>query len=91
MADKIVSCYANISEEKVCSRALRFMFQVLNWNFKSSPSALDNSSSKSNSGSFGIKPDMGLLKKFERSLVEVAEFFCLSKFIETSSCSYPTC
>ncbi|THU73129.1 hypothetical protein C4D60_Mb04t19540 [Musa balbisiana] len=50
VADKIVSCYANISEEKVCSRALRFMFQVLNWNFKSSPSALDNSSSKSNSG-----------------------------------------
>ncbi|CAL9153708.1 unnamed protein product [Musa hybrid cultivar] len=70
VADKIVSCYANISEEKVCSRALRFMFQVLNWNFKSSPSALDNSSSKSNSGSFGIRPDMGLLKKFERSLVE---------------------
>ncbi|KAJ8499807.1 hypothetical protein OPV22_010359 [Ensete ventricosum] len=70
VADKIVSCYANISEEKVCSRALRFMFQVLNWNFKSSPNALDNSSSKSNSGSFGIKPDMGLLKKFERSLVE---------------------
>ncbi|WOL04284.1 exportin-4 isoform X1 [Canna indica] len=68
--DRIVGGYASASEEKVCSKALHFMFQILNWNFQKSSSALDYSNNKSNLASSGIRHDVVQLRKFERSLVE---------------------
>ncbi|XP_042439550.1 exportin-4-like isoform X1 [Zingiber officinale] len=70
VTEKIVSSYASISDEKACSAALRFMFQVLNWNFQNSSISWDTSRNKSNLVTYGIRHDVVQLKKFERSLVE---------------------
>ena len=60
-----------MSEIKVCSAALRLMCQILNWNFKQAASVSGPSSCKTHAFSSGIRHDTLLLKKFERSLVEV--------------------
>lgn len=68
VTDKVMGLTATISEDKVCSAALRLMFQILNWDFKFNNS-LDYSDDKVSSTS-GIRHEASLLKKFERSLVQ---------------------
>lgn len=64
---KIAGPGATVLEDKVCSAALRLMFQILNWNFKHTSIALDSSAISSSSG---IRLDTALLKKFERQLIQ---------------------
>ncbi|XP_073000684.1 uncharacterized protein [Typha latifolia] len=64
--EKIVGCGASVSEENVCSAALRFMFQILNWDFKHA----GEPNSKINVLSSGIRHDAIMLKKFEHFLVK---------------------
>nr|XP_010934314.3 LOW QUALITY PROTEIN: exportin-4-like [Elaeis guineensis] len=70
VTDKIIGCDATVSEDKVCSAALRLMFQILNWNFRQSTNTLDHSNNKISASSYGIRHDAVLLKKYERSLVQ---------------------
>ncbi|XP_020259813.1 exportin-4 isoform X1 [Asparagus officinalis] len=68
VTDKILRDSPTVSEDKVCSAALRLMFQILNWNFKQT--SYDPSGGKIYSCSSGISYEASLLKKFERCLVQ---------------------
>ncbi|XP_020678770.1 exportin-4 [Dendrobium catenatum] len=70
LTDKIVSCNASFNEEKICSSAMRLMFQILSWNFRQSTVPPDLSNFKPNAFSAGIRHEATLLKKFERTLVQ---------------------
>lgn len=69
VTEKIVGGSATVSEDKVCSAALRLMFQILNWNFKHTTS--NHSGDKTCLSTSGIRHEPSLLKKFERFLVQV--------------------
>lgn len=68
VTERIVGGSATVSEDKVCSAALRLMFQILNWNFKHIGN--DLSGDKTFLSDRGIRHEPSLLKKFERSLVQ---------------------
>lgn len=71
LTDKIVGCNASLSEDKICSSAMRLMFEILNWNFRQSTVHPDHVNFKPNEFSAGIRQEAILLKKFERIFVQV--------------------
>ncbi|XP_058101583.1 uncharacterized protein LOC131245863 isoform X3 [Magnolia sinica] len=70
VADKIAGCNATVSEVKVCSTALRLMFQILNWNFQSTKSAAQGTKSRIHPFTSGVRHDTMLLKKSDCVLVQ---------------------
>uniref|UniRef100_A0A1D1XQV5 Exportin-4 n=1 Tax=Anthurium amnicola TaxID=1678845 RepID=A0A1D1XQV5_9ARAE len=63
VTNNIIECSGRLAEERVCSAALRLMFQILNWDFKCSANAADASNSR-------IRHDIALLRKFECTLLQ---------------------
>ena len=61
---EVLECRGDTSGDRVCSAALRFMFQVLNWEFKGSSDPLGMSNNKA-------KQDIALLRKFDLVVVQV--------------------
>ncbi|OAY65299.1 Exportin-4, partial [Ananas comosus] len=70
VSNKILEHPTSVPEEKVCSAALRLMFQILNWDFKHTANEPDNSHSRINTLTSGIRHDAVMLKKFDHSLVK---------------------
>ncbi|KAK8956358.1 hypothetical protein KSP40_PGU008631 [Platanthera guangdongensis] len=70
LTDKIVGGTTSFSEEKICSSAMRIMFQILSWDFRQSADSRDRTTFKPNACSAGIRREATLLKKFERTLVQ---------------------
>ncbi|KAG9445689.1 hypothetical protein H6P81_011817 [Aristolochia fimbriata] len=68
VSDKILNSGATISEIKACSAALRFMFQIMNWDFKCTTSGVALSKLKRNS--FGSGARLNVLRKTECVLVQ---------------------
>ncbi|XP_077228966.1 exportin-4 protein isoform X2 [Tasmannia lanceolata] len=70
VADKILDCSATLSEDKVCSAALRLMFQILNWDFQYTTSGVEGTKNRRNLIVPGVRRDTSLLKKCECILVQ---------------------
>nr|CAD1836168.1 unnamed protein product [Ananas comosus var. bracteatus] len=70
VSNKVLEHPTSVPEEKVCSAALRLMFQILNWDFKHAANEPDNSHSRINTLTSGIRHDAVMLKKFDHSLVK---------------------
>lgn len=64
VTNRIIECRGALEEERVCSAALRLMFQILNWDFKCAADPLDASNNR-------INHDVAMLRKFEFVLVQV--------------------
>lgn len=59
------------------------MFQILNWDFKHAANEPDNSHSRINTLTSGIRHDAVMLKKFDHSLVKVGPVF---SYIACNAC-----
>ncbi|GER48788.1 exportin-4 [Striga asiatica] len=68
-SDRIVGADSEIPEVKVCSAALRFMLQILNWDFRAK-NAVDNSKRGIDVFSDGMKQENNSLRRSECVLVQ---------------------
>lgn len=78
VSSKVVEGFANSCELKVCSAALRLMFQILNWNFQCVSSEVKSVLSRRQVSM--SRPNCGLMtfNKYEHNLVQVTLQFASS-------------